>query len=113
MRHHGTLKDDEASQAAWEAGRGALVGGSRWGLYFAALGAAGYAMSPVYRGLTIQFKFFIQMSGMVFGGMIEADSRLRQYEASKRLQRKMMIDRAAWDRYEKAHEEPSGPTREK
>jgi hypothetical protein len=29
---------------------------SQWGLGTAILGAAGYAMSPIYRGLTIQFK---------------------------------------------------------
>ena len=37
-------------------------------------------MSPIYRGLTIQFKVFLQMSGMTMGGMIEADRRLRAYE---------------------------------
>lgn len=29
MRTHGGLKNEEASDAAWEAGRGALIGASR------------------------------------------------------------------------------------
>jgi len=29
MRPHGSLKEDEANDAAWEAGRGALVGAAR------------------------------------------------------------------------------------
>jgi hypothetical protein len=29
---------------------------SKWGLVAATLGGAGYAISPIYRGLTIQFK---------------------------------------------------------
>jgi len=105
MRHHGGLKDEEASNAAWEAGRGAVAGAARWGLYTGILGAAGFALSPIYRGLTLQFKVFIQMSGMVFGGMIEADRRLRDYEASVRLRKKMEIDRATWERYEREYEE--------
>lgn len=46
------------------------------------------------------------MSGMVMGGMLEADKRLREYEAKIRIQRKMAIDRAAWERYEKQYQEP-------
>ncbi|RDW70189.1 hypothetical protein BP5796_08586 [Coleophoma crateriformis] len=53
---HGGSRDKEADEAAWEAARGAAVGAVRWGFYSAALGAIGYAISPVYRGLTIQFK---------------------------------------------------------
>lgn len=28
----------------------------QWGIYAGILGAAGYGLSPIYRGLTIQFK---------------------------------------------------------
>ena len=48
------------------------------------LSVAGQALSPVYRGLTIQFKVFLMMSGMVIGGAVEGDRRLREYEAWKR-----------------------------
>jgi hypothetical protein len=30
--------------------------GAQWGLFGAVVGAAGYAFSPLYRGLTVQFK---------------------------------------------------------
>lgn len=40
------------------------------------------------------------MSGMVLGGMIEADWRLRQYEYRMRTQRRWLRDKAKWDRYE-------------
>lgn len=40
------------------------------------------------------------MSGMVLGGMIEADSRLRQYEHQIRMQKRLLREQAKWDRYE-------------
>lgn len=42
---------------------------------------------------------YIQMSGMIMGGMIEADHRLRQYEEQIKLQQKMMRQREKWQRY--------------
>lgn len=42
---------------------------------------------------------YIQMSGMVFGGMIEADWRLRQFEQNMRLRKQQERDRAKWARY--------------
>ena len=78
MRTHGSLRSEEASEAAWSAGRGAVVGAAKvcppvcpsrylrgavmgidnssGGVFGAVLAGAGYAMSPIYRGLTIQFK---------------------------------------------------------
>jgi hypothetical protein len=57
VRQHGSLsKDAETNQAAWEAAKGAAWGGTKWGAFFAVAGGAAYAMSPVYRGLTVQFK---------------------------------------------------------
>lgn len=78
MRTHGTLRDEEATGAAWEAGRGAVVGSTKvrssrvsyndmtvpeliftqWGVGAAILAAAGYKISPIYRGLTFQFKVY-------------------------------------------------------
>lgn len=43
------------------------------------------------------------------GGMLEADHRLREYEARMRVQRKMAIDRATWERFEQTYQEPVGP----
>lgn len=46
------------------------------------------------------------MSGMVFGSMTEADQRLREHEAKVRVLKRMAIDRATWEKYEKEFEEP-------
>jgi hypothetical protein len=43
------------------------------------------------------------MSGMVLGSMIEADSRLRQYEARMRVQRRAARDQAYWERFEREY----------
>ncbi|KFX94507.1 hypothetical protein O988_06267 [Pseudogymnoascus sp. VKM F-3808] len=102
MKTHGSLRDEEATGAAWEAGRGAVVGATKWAAGAAVLAAAGYKISPIYRGLTFQFKVFIQMSAMIMGGMLEADSRLREHEARIRVQKKLGIglDKASWEKYE-------------
>jgi hypothetical protein len=56
MRSHNAMKEQEAENAGWEATRGAVYGAVKWGAVTAALGGAGHALSPIYRGLTIQFK---------------------------------------------------------
>jgi hypothetical protein len=48
---------------------------------------------------------YIQMSGMILGGWTEADRRLREYEHRARVQRRMRIDRATWEKFEKEFEE--------
>ncbi|KAH6684135.1 hypothetical protein B0J14DRAFT_572192 [Halenospora varia] len=106
MHTTGGLKNDDADGAAWEAGRGAVSGAAKWGLVFGGLGAVGYAMSPIYKGLTIQFKVFIQMSGMIMGACLEADHRIREFEAKVRMQKRMMRDRAVWEKYEHEFDEP-------
>ncbi|KAI1305610.1 hypothetical protein F5Y03DRAFT_146463 [Xylaria venustula] len=90
------LDSEEAKEAQMEAVRGAGTGALKWGAAAAFLGGLGYATSPIYRGLTIQFKVYIQMSGMILGGMIEADSRMRRYEQQQRVQRMIARDRAMW-----------------
>ncbi|GAW12494.1 hypothetical protein EKO27_g2376 [Xylaria grammica] len=90
------LDNEEANQAQMEAVRGAGAGALKFGAASALLGGLGYAMSPIYRGLTIQFKVYIQMSSMILGGMIEADSRMRRYEQNMRIQRMRARDRAMW-----------------
>ncbi|KAI0434763.1 hypothetical protein F5Y09DRAFT_295585 [Xylaria sp. FL1042] len=90
------LDDAEAKQAQMEAVRGAGVGAAKWGVAAALFGGLGYAMSPLYRGLTIQFKVYIQMSSMILGGMIEADSRMRAFEQQMRIQRAVARERAMW-----------------
>ncbi|KAL2873918.1 hypothetical protein SGCOL_010889 [Colletotrichum sp. CLE4] len=101
------MKSAEADDAAWEATRGAFIGAARWGLGAAVVGAFAYKFSPLYKGLTIQFKIYMQMSAMVLGSMLEADSRLREYEARVRLQKRILRDRAKWERFEREFYENS------
>ncbi|KAL2887790.1 hypothetical protein HOO65_040127 [Ceratocystis lukuohia] len=93
-----TEREAEATEAAWESAYGAFSGGLKWGLGAGILAAVGMKMSPVYRGLTLQFKVYIQMSAMVLGGMIEADARLRMYEARMRQMRRQEAEAQKWNR---------------
>ncbi|KAI1084249.1 hypothetical protein F5B20DRAFT_524162 [Whalleya microplaca] len=101
MRPHNALNSDDANEAQWEAARGAALGAVKWGAASAVLGGVGWVFSPLYRGLTIQFKVYLQMSGMIVGSMIEADYRMRQYEQHVRMQRRIAHNRAMWGEYEK------------
>ncbi|MCJ1378790.1 hypothetical protein MMC17_001889 [Xylographa soralifera] len=90
MRAHSSLsKDTDANAAASEAFKGAAVGAAKYGLPLALLALVGLSISPVYRALTVQFKLFIQMSGMTLGGMVEADRRLRDYESLVRRRKRV------------------------
>lgn len=53
--------EEETSAAGAEAFRGALVGAAKWGLIAGGLGFVGYFLSPIYRGLTIQFKVYVTL----------------------------------------------------
>ncbi|KAI6080431.1 hypothetical protein F4821DRAFT_265902 [Hypoxylon rubiginosum] len=101
MRAHKALESEDAKEAQWEAARGAAIGAVKWGAASAVLGGVGFVFSPLYRGLTVQFKVYLQMSGMIVGSMIEADYRMRQYEQRVRMQRRIARDRAVWEDYEK------------
>ena len=46
---------------------------------------------------------YIQMSGMVLGSMLEADSRIREYEASMRMRRRIMREQAMWQSFEERY----------
>ncbi|EFX05967.1 imidazoleglycerol-phosphate dehydratase [Grosmannia clavigera kw1407] len=94
MRTHDTVRDEEAAEAAWEAMHGAGYGMVKYGAAMGVLAGFGHALSPIYRGLTIQFKVYLQMSGMVLGAMLEAEHRMRLFEARMRLQRRMQRQQA-------------------
>jgi hypothetical protein len=51
---------------------------------------------------------YLQMSGMVLGSMLEADHRVREYEARVRMQRRLMRDRAKWQQYEEEYLKGNG-----
>lgn len=48
---------------------------------------------------------YIQLSGMMLGAMLEADSRLRAYEFYMRREKKRLADEAVWRRWEGLVEE--------
>ncbi|KAH9872754.1 hypothetical protein J1614_005148 [Plenodomus biglobosus] len=109
-RLNGSLeKDEETNQAAWEAAKGSLVGATKWGALFAVGGGIAYAFSPFYRSLTVQFKTYIQMSGMILGGMLEADKRMIRYQHQVRYQKRLARDMEVWKRYEESYEERGTP----
>jgi hypothetical protein len=43
------------------------------------------------------------MSGMVLGGMLEAEHRLRVYEARMRVQRRLATEKAYWDNFDRTY----------
>jgi len=109
-RRHGQLATDaEYNQAGWQGFLGGMNGAARWGIYSAILAGAGYYFSPVYRGLTVQFKVYLQMSGMTIGGCIEAERRVREYEKRAMRMRKIRRDAEVWRRYEQDFAEQRSP----
>lgn len=76
------------------------MGAAKWGAFAIVAGAVGWQFSPVYRGLTVQFKVFLQMSAMTLGGMIEADRRLIKHEQYVRVEKKVARDQEVWRRYQ-------------
>jgi len=52
---------------------------------------------PVYRGLTVQFKVFIQISAMTLGGCIFAEKRVSEYnDMARRRNRALERSRRLW-----------------
>lgn len=60
---------------------------------------------PVYRGLTIQFKVFIQLSAMTLGGCIFAEKRVSEYNDMVRLKNRALERSArAWSEEQELRE---------
>lgn len=54
-------------------------------------------LHPVYRGLTLQFKVFIQLSAMTLGGCIFAEKRVSEYnDMVRRRNRALERSSRAW-----------------
>jgi len=54
-------------------------------------------INPIYRGLTIQFKVFIQLSAMTLGGCIFAEKRVTDYnDMIRRRNRALERSQRAW-----------------
>ncbi|CZT21623.1 uncharacterized protein RCC_07487 [Ramularia collo-cygni] len=105
MRKHGSLtNDEEINEASWVAARGAAVGAAKWAVFSAIAAGVGFAYSPVYRATTLQFKVFLQMSGMTLGSIIEADHRLIAHGKMMRMRKKEIRDTEVWRRYEEDYQ---------
>lgn len=53
--------------------------------------------TPLYRGLTVQYKVFLQISAMTLGGCIFAEKRVSEYNNSvRRRNRALERSRRAW-----------------
>lgn len=99
----------EQSAANSAALRGAAVGAAKFGTASLLLAVVGTLVSPLYRNLTIQFKVFLQLSGMTLGGWIEADRRLRGYEFWRLRERRRERDEAVWREWERRIQEGERP----
>lgn len=54
-------------------------------------------LNPIYRGLTVQFKVFIQLSAMTLGGCIFAEKRVSEYnDMVRRRNRALERSQRAW-----------------
>ena len=76
------------------AGRGFAVGAARFGCISLIAHILLSRVHPVYRGLTVQFKVFIQISAMTLGGCIFAEKRVTEYNDYIR-RRNRSLDRSA------------------
>lgn len=59
---------------------------------------------PYHISINVAYRY-IQISGMMLGAMLEADSRLRAYEFRMRREKKRLADEAALKRWEGLVEE--------
>lgn len=59
---------------------------------------------PDHASINVVYRY-IQISGMMLGAMLEADSRLRTYEVRMRREKKRLADEAVWRRWEGLVEE--------
>jgi len=65
-------------------------------------------MSGMHLHFTLRdWRYIYKSIGMIMGACLEADSRIREYEAKIRMQKRMVRDRAVWDRYEQEYGEPT------
>lgn len=48
---------------------------------------------------------------MILGACLEADHRMREYEAKVRMHKRMMRDRAVWEMYEQEYDQVPSPKR--
>jgi hypothetical protein len=93
-----TVKDIQPPQALTPiAAKGFLVGAARFGCISILAHLALTRIHPVYRGLTVQFKAFIQLSALTLGGCIFAEKRVSEYNDMVRWRnRSLQRSQRAW-----------------
>lgn len=90
-----TVKDIQPPQALNSiAARGFAVGAARFGCISLVAHILLSRVHPIYRGLTVQFKVFIQLSALTLGGCIFAEKRVSEYNDLIR-RRNRALDRSA------------------
>ncbi|RMZ89120.1 hypothetical protein DV736_g3651, partial [Chaetothyriales sp. CBS 134916] len=94
-----TIKDIQPpDQITPIAAKGFLAGAARFGAISILAHFALNRIHPVYRGLTLQFKVFIQLSAMMLGGCIFAEKRVSEYNDAVRMRRRALQRSAhAWN----------------
>ncbi|RMD41205.1 hypothetical protein DV735_g3887, partial [Chaetothyriales sp. CBS 134920] len=94
-----TVRDIEPpAQITPIAVKGFLAGAGRFGAISMLAHLALNRTHPIYRGLTIQFKVFIQISAMMLGGYIFAEKRVAEYNDAVRTRRRALARSAlAWN----------------
>lgn len=85
------------SQVTAEATRGFISGALRFTSISILAHILLQRVHPVYRGLTVQFKMFIQLSALTLGGCIFAEQRVTDYNNMiRRQQRALDRSQRAW-----------------
>jgi hypothetical protein len=85
------------SQVSAEAARGFLSGALRFSSISIVAHILLQRVHPIYRGLTVQFKIFIQLSAATLGGCIFAEKRVSEYnDMVRRRQRALDRSQRAW-----------------
>ncbi|KAF1813532.1 hypothetical protein P152DRAFT_434735 [Eremomyces bilateralis CBS 781.70] len=105
----GRLQDEELDRAAWQAAKAGAIGAAKWGVGAAMLGGAAYFYSPIYRGLTIQFKIYLQMSAMTLGGILKGESYMHDHKIRMRHYRRLQSDSRKWRENEADYESRGTP----
>lgn len=80
------------------AAQGFATGALRFGLISFATHFVLNRYTPIYRGLTVQFKVFIQISAMTLGGCIFAERAVSDFnDEVRRRRRALERSRRAWE----------------
>lgn len=89
-----SLQNLDAAYA--EAKLGALDGSLRWGAAGIVVFGIAQFTWPLYRNLTVPFKTFLQMSTMITGGVVNADSRMQAAEKRIRAEQRYADHCSLW-----------------